>query len=153
VESSAPSITLAQSFAELADESARTEGLHIRIERADGSRIEGSLLSVEQSRLTVVDDATQDVIPIAAAELRALEVQSPRRGREWLLAGLAILGATAALIGYATLPWVRPTGESVTAGFVILYLAAAALFSRVLARTGLRRWLTQWRQLYPPRGA
>ena len=67
-----------------------------------------------------------------------------------MLAGAAIVGATTALVGYASLPWVRPGKGDVTNGFMALYSAAGALFPILLARTRLGRWLTKWTSLYPP---
>lgn len=151
---SSTSITVTQTFSELdrlAEQHGPGDRLRIRIAQADGSRIEGSLVSIEPTQLTLMDDATHDVIRVPASEMRALEVHRPRRGREWALAGLAIVGATAALIGYAMFPWVRPDRPGdILMGFMILALPVVALFPVLLARTRLGRWFTQWRQLYPP---
>jgi hypothetical protein len=51
---------------------------------------------------------------------------------------------------YSTFPWVRPAQGDLTSAFQVLYVAGAALLAFLMARTGLRRWLTRWQQLLPP---
>jgi hypothetical protein len=67
-----------------------------------------------------------------------------------MLAGAAIIGATAALVVYASFPWVRPAKGDITNGFLALYSAAGALLPVALSRTRLGTWLTKWRRIYPP---
>lgn len=148
-ESSRATITTTRVLAELAAESAREKGMWIRLARVDGTFIEGPLLGVEPTHLTVMDSASGTPTKVDAGDLATLYVRTARRGREWMLAGVAIVGATLALIGYASLPWVEPDGD-IDDGFRIIFAAGAALLTTVLARTGLRRWLTAWRPLYPP---
>jgi hypothetical protein len=89
-------------------------------------------------------------VRVAASELAALAVRTPHRLHEGILAILAIIGATAALVVYASFPWVRPGQGDITNGFMALYSAAGALLPIALSRTRLGKWLTKWEQLYPP---
>ena len=143
-------ISASRAFGELASQSGHAPTSWVRARTFDGSTIEGQLLRAEPTQLSITDHATQTTVHVSAGELAALEVREPRRGREWMLAGAAIVGATAALIWYATLPWARRDG-GIADAFKLLYVIGAALLSLLLARTGLRRWLTVWRSVYPPR--
>ena len=147
------STSITRTFIELAGlqyDSAAPDGLRVRAVRVDGSSVEGPLLSVDTTTL-LVEDSEHGFIRVEANELRTLDVETPRRGREWVLAGIAGIGVVAAMIGWAHLPWVRPERENdIFVGFVILSLAAVALSPVLLRRTGLGRWLTKWRPLYPP---
>lgn len=122
----------------------------MRVQCQDGTWVEGQLLSVEPTELAISDNVTGAPVHVAASELVTLSIRENRRGREWMLAGVAIVGATLALVGYAMLPWVRPGEGDIKTGFTMLYTAGGALLSVLLARTGLRTWLTEWRPLYPP---
>jgi len=86
---------------------------------------------------------------LMSAILRAVEVRLPRRGREWMLAAGTIPAATAVLIAFARLPWVRPERGNVTIAYFLLYAIAAGLVSVPIVRTRLESWLTQWQRLYP----
>lgn len=147
--SSPLTLTLTRTLAELEDQSARASGLVLRVERSDGSTIEGGFGGVEAANLVIIDSATHTRVLVPAVELRAVAVRAPRRRREWMLALAAIVGGTFGLVGYAMLPWVNPDGDIQT-GFKILYVAGAALLSVLVARTGLGRWLTRWQSVYPP---
>jgi hypothetical protein len=143
-------LTLTRTLAELANVSGPTRKAWVRVQRLDGTWIEGQLLGVESTELAITDSATGASVHVAASDLASLSVRENRREREWMLAGVAIVGATLALVGYATLPWVRPGEGDIKTGFTALYTAGGALLSVLLARTGLRAWLTEWRPLYPP---
>lgn len=84
--------TLARSFDDLANLVERTPGLCVRIQRVDGSDIEGQVLEVGYTDLVVLDEASRKHVQVFAHELRALDVSMPRRAREWMLAVGAIPG-------------------------------------------------------------
>ena len=138
-------VSLEHAFTQLDDAAARLGRPRIRIERADGSTIEGTLHSIEPAQLTLIGDANE-FVQVPAAELRALQVEAPRRAREWVAAGFGIVVATTALIGYAQLPFVRPDGGTLLVGFLVLLVAGRALVSKL----GLGHWFKSWRPLYPP---
>jgi hypothetical protein len=144
--------TRTRSFDELAKLIERTPSLHVRIQRTDGSAIEGDLLDVGYTDLLLVEKATEKRVHVSALELRVLEMNVPRRGREWMLTAFAIPAATAALVGYARLPWVpsRPSGDDVLVGFMILVAIGAGVISIPAIRKWLASWLTRWQRVYPP---
>lgn len=144
--------TLTRSFDDLANLVERTPGLCVRIQRADGSAIEGQVLDVGDTELFVLDEATRKQVQVFAHELRTMDVSMPRRAREWMIAAVAIPGATAALVGYARLPWVpeHADGGDMLIGFMILFAIGAGVISIPFLRKWLDSWLTKWRRVYPP---
>lgn len=144
--------TLTRAFDDLATLVERTGSRCVRIQRADGTAIEGDVLDVGYNNLFVLDEASRTHVRVFAHELQALDVSMPRRAREWLLAAGAIPGATAALVGYAQLPWVpeRPEGGDILMGFMILLAIGAGVISIPLLRKWLASWVTKWQRVYPP---
>ena len=144
--------TLTRAFDDLATLVERTGSLCVRILRADGTAIEGEVLGVGYTDLLVLDEASRTHVRVFAHELQALDVSMPRRAREWLLAAGAIPMATAALVGYAQLPWVpkRPAEGDILMGFIILLASGAGVISIPLLRKWLESWLTKWQRVYPP---
>lgn len=155
--SSAPTrVALMQAFdeiAHLADEQSQENSLLIRVVRVDGSTIEGYVTGVGPFALILVDKSTRGFIEVAPGDVRTLDVETSRRGRQWIMAVLGIIVATAVLVGWATLPWVTPNQNGVMIGFVILVLPILMYGGVLLDRMGLGRWLTKWQPLYPPPGA
>lgn len=140
--------SLTQSFADLETLVQRSPGLRVRVQLADGTSIEGQDLDVAPTELWLLDAVTRKQIHVGANELRAIDVRMPRRGREWMLAVGAILGVTAALIGYAHLPWVQPEQGDITMGAVILVALGAGYMSMPIAHPRLQSWLTRWERVY-----
>jgi hypothetical protein len=113
----------------------------------DGSTAAGLLLSASGSHVSLLlPDAQARYIP--TQDIRSLQLARPRRDREWALAGVGVLGSTAALIGLALMPgiggYLRTHGQ---AAFGVVFYAGAGLLVLLLAKTGLRDWLTRWETL------
>jgi hypothetical protein len=143
-------LNLARSFADLADQIDREQDQHIRILRADGSTLEGTILDITPTGLRLLNSATGEQVTVPALELHAVEVQRPRRVREWTLAIFSIPVTTAALVGFAQLPWARPDpdGGYVLIGFVIFCALVGGLISIPMIRRWLGAWLTRWQRIY-----
>jgi hypothetical protein len=146
-------ISISRAFAQLADFDDRSGSEHtqVRIGRQDGTTIEGRLFGIDATDLTLVDHATGGLTKVPASEVRSLEVEAPRRAREWIIAALGVVAAVFALAGWAMLPWVRPRAEGdMMLGFIFILLVAGPALSALFARPSLRRWMTTWKTLYPP---
>jgi hypothetical protein len=124
--------------------------LRFRVTCADGSVREGTLLGADASLLAINVEHQLAPIELSADDIVAIDVRTPHRIHEGMLAILGIVVAVTALVFYSKLPWVDRAHGGVSAAFMIMFWAAAAVFPVVLARTGLRRWLSKWRPLYPP---
>ena len=98
----------------------------------------------------VREKATGEHVQVFAHELRLLDVNVPRRAREWFLAIAAIPMATAALVGFARLPWVKPEAGVILAGFLALLAIGTGVVSVPFVRKPLGSWLTRWQRLHPP---
>jgi hypothetical protein len=146
-----PTMKLTRSFSDLADqlerELERQPEVRVRIVCADGSSLEADVLEVATTDLLLRSSAGKQ-IEISADDLRAVDVLRPRRGREWFLAACFIPGATAFLVAYAQLPWVRAVEGHILIGFVILVAMLYGLVSLPILRTRLESWLTHWQRLY-----
>ena len=147
-----PETTLTRALDDLANLGKRTESIYVRIECADGLAIEGEVLEVGDTDLLVLDEASREHVRVLAHELQAIDVSIPRRGRELVLAAGMIPATTAALVGYAQLPWVpeRPGGGHILIGFMLLLAIGAGLMSAPLLMRQLQSWLTKWQRVYPP---
>lgn len=142
-------MTLTRLADSLANEVARDPVLCVRLQRADGSALEGQVLGISETDVSLVDSATGELIRVSAQELHAVDVRMPRRGRELILAICAIPVATAALVAYARLPWVRAEQADIAFGFLILWAIVHGLMSISRVRRSLRSWLTRWQRLEP----
>jgi hypothetical protein len=137
----------------VADLVARVEqriGLSARLTRADGAVVEGHLVDVGASGLVMFDDATQKEVEVYAHDVESLDVDVPRRVREWLVAVIAIPAATMALVGFAMLPGVRPDRGDIVVGFIILALLIEGAISIPFVRNLWKPWFSNWRRIYPP---
>lgn len=143
--STSTTITRTHAIDQLASRVEKSDRVDVRLVRADGSVIEGELIEINSSVLQVVQAKTYDTLRVPAADVSAVYVRAPNRNREGLLAIGAIVGSVTALTAYSTLPWVRPGAGDITTAFMVLYAAGGGLLSLLLARTGLRKWLTEWR--------
>ena len=147
-----PPAALTDAFSELAAEAERWDGLRVRIERTDGSVVEGHVTSVAETDLLLRESATGRTVQLYDSDIRAVDVRLARRAREWVLAIVAIIGMPAALVGYAQLPWVGDGQGDAMIGFLLLTGVGVAVGSLPLVRNTLRAWLTNWRRLYPAPG-
>lgn len=121
----------------------------VRLVLADGLALEGPLIGASPDHVAVAVGGSSVVRRIPAQEIRSLDVAVPRRGREWALAGVGILGATAALVGLGSLPGIGAYLRThAQVGFHVVFYVGAALLVVLLAKTRLREWLIQWRALY-----
>ena len=145
--------TVSRALTELASSARTSTSVEVRAVRLDGSAFEGRVAEVDGQALRLVDPDTLESVRMTTPELGELFVRGPNRNREGMLAIVGIVGAVAALTAYSTLPWVRPGSGDVSNAFIALYAVGGALFSVLLARTGLRKWLTEWRQVYPPKSS
>lgn len=126
-------------------------GVRLRVGLLDGSGLEGDLISASPEHLSLLLPSLEARY-LRAAELRSLHLATPRRAREWALAGVAVAGTTAALVGLAaTIPW-EYVQNNVQRAFVVLFYAGAGLLSILLAKTRLRAWLTRWECLFDAGG-
>jgi hypothetical protein len=147
-------VAVARNFDELARMVDRDSSLEVRIRRADGSVIDGTICEVEYPDVVVVDEAGGRQIEVFAHELETLDVKVPRRGREWMLAIVGIAAGVSALVGYAQLPWVppRPGEEDLIPAFLLLTAIITGLSSMPRVRDRVAPWFTRWHRLYPGAG-
>ena len=123
------------------------EELRIRVGLADGTRVTGVVLSTSADHVSLRVPPTQArYIPLD--EIRLLQVAKPHRVREWALATVGIVGATASLVALAWIPgigeYIRSHGAT---GFMITFYLGVGALAVLLTRTGLRQWLTRWETL------
>jgi hypothetical protein len=140
-------MTLSRSFDDLENHLERDPSLWVRIQRADGSSVEGQLLDVGAKDL-FLSSAAGRPFQVSDQELQAIDVRLPRRGREWMLAICAIPAATAVLIAFTRLPWVRPDAGYILVGFLILVAIVKGLASIPVVSSRLESGLTRWQRLY-----
>jgi hypothetical protein len=142
---------LMRSLDDIAEKLDREGSLHARIRCADGRNIEGEILGVCEDDLIVHDGATGAETFLPALQLLTLDVSSPRRGREWLVAICAIPAVTAILVAFSRIPGVDPKRGDLAIGFMAVLVFVWAL-GRVpgLGRV-LREQLTKWERVYPNR--
>jgi hypothetical protein len=73
-----------------------------------------------------------------------MHVARRRPFREFLLVVLGMVGATAAVMGMAQVPFLR---GHLPAAVGVLVIGGAALAAKLVRRTGLGDWLTRWEAL------
>ncbi|MEO8636170.1 MAG: hypothetical protein ABI587_12925 [Gemmatimonadales bacterium] len=78
-------------------------------------------------------------------EIRSVHQAVRRPVRELALLTVAILGATAAVVAMAQVPLLR---AHMPRAVSILIVFGAALASLVVAKTGLRDWMSGWKTLF-----
>lgn len=117
----------------------------IRVTRRDQSVVEGSVLEVNRQAVTL--SASTGCVTVAEAEIDRLEISAPDRRREWMVAGVGIIAATALLVGIRSIP-VFGADIDITAVVVALYFLATAISPFVLSRTRFGRWLQRWRPVF-----
>jgi hypothetical protein len=141
-------MTLNRSLDQLEGHIERHPGVYVRVLSADGSSVEGEILDVAPTHLLLLNSATGKQVQISRLELHAIDVEAPRRGREWLLAAFAIVGAPAVLVGLARFSGLQPE-LSAPLGFVALMAIVAGVGAIPAARKRVFAWLTRWQRLYP----
>jgi hypothetical protein len=146
------SITKSRALEALAAEASKSaRPLDVRVRLSDGTGIEGQMtLDVAAGALTVVRAGSLEITRVPFDDLQSLHVRTASRSREGLLVIGGIIVSVAALTAYSTLPWVHPARGDLTGVVMSMYTVGGAALSFVLARTGLRKWLSDWRQHYPP---
>ncbi len=118
--------------------------VRLRVELADGSVLDGTLLSASADHLALrLPQAQARHIPVV--EIRSVHQAVRRPVRELALLTVPILGATAAIVGIAQVPLLR---AHLPRAVSILVLFGVALASLVVAKTGLRDWITGWKTLF-----
>jgi hypothetical protein len=133
----------------LAEQLGREADRYVRIQRADGSFLQGEVLDVTPTDLRLFNSDTREEIRVSVLELLAVDVLRPRRGREWMVAIGAIPVATVFVIAYSQMPWVRPReGVDLLIGLAIFAVVVAAVASTPKLRDRLVSWFTQWQRLY-----
>jgi len=139
--------SLSRALVTLAPLRDRDTAVRVRVGLSDGTVADGLLLSSSSEHLSLRMHGGQ-ARHIPAEIIRSVELAKPRRDREWALAGLGIIGATASLVGMVSLPgvgdYLRTHGQT---AFGIVFYAGAGLLVILLAKTGLRDWLTGWETL------
>jgi hypothetical protein len=135
---------LSQALDTLAPLTMRDTAVRLRLGLTDGSVVEGFLISASREHLSlrmVPDQARY----FPAEQIRSLHVAVPRRGREWALASVGIVGATAAVIGLTSLPAVGVYLRThIQRAFGVVFYLGIGLLVILLAKTGLHDWLTRW---------
>jgi hypothetical protein len=138
---------LSRSLLNLAALEEAHEDVTLRVTLADGSTVVGSLLSASADHLSLRLPDSQ-ARRYSLEDIRSMHRARPRRWREWTLAGLGILAATAVLVGLASLPGLRSYLQGrIQVAFVVVFYLGVGLLALLLARTGLRNWLTRWESL------
>ena len=135
---------LSQALVALAPMRELDTGVRLRVGLADDSVADGMLLSASSDHVSLRLPGAQ-ARHIPAEQIRFLHLARPRREREWALAGVGILLGTAGVVGLTSLPWVggylRTHAQT---AFGVVFYAGVGLSVLLLARTGLRDWLTRW---------
>jgi hypothetical protein len=139
---------MSRALTELASNARASNAVEVRAVRLDGSAFEGRVAEVDGETLRLVDPQTLESVRFTAPELGALFVRGPNRNREGMLAIAIIVVTVAALTAYSMLPRVHRSGDIGNA-FMALFALGGGLFTVLFARTGFRKWLTEWRQIYP----
>lgn len=144
-------LAVARSFEELARLVGRVSSVEVRIRRADGSEIEGLIHHVDYVNALFIEEHSGYFIEVSAHELQTLDVNLPRRGREWTMAILGIIVTTTALVGYAQLPWVpaRPRDVDILVGFIALMAIVAGLARIPSLQKWFASWFSRWERIYP----
>jgi hypothetical protein len=145
-------LAVSHTFDELARLVDRVESVEVRIRRVDGTAIEGVIHNVDYVNVLFVEQRSGDCVEVRADEIETLDVNVPRRGREWTVAIVGIVVTTTALVAYAQLPWVpaRPREGDIFAGFIALAAIGAGLGSIRPLRDWFTSWFTRWQRFYPP---
>jgi hypothetical protein len=125
----------------------REETVTARMQFVDGRNVEVEILDVGDVGLTVRDPPGA-ILEIPSQELPALDVRSPRRVREWLLAFVAIPAVTAILVAFAQIPGFNPKRGDVVIGFVLVMGSAWGLGRIGSLRRGMRDLLSRWDRVY-----
>lgn len=144
---------LARSLDHLGEQLYRWEQLQVRIECVDGRRIEGALLHVDGDELVVLDDASGVPAQLLPEQLRTVDINSPRRVREWLVVLCAIPIVTAILVAFSRIPGVNPKRGDIAIGFMLVLAAVWALARVPGLGKSFHGMMTRWDRVYPPQGA
>ena len=116
--------------------------LQVRVRTRDGALIGGQLNSASPYHLSVIAPGLGERHEIAAADIAAVYVAVPHRGKEWTLAAGGIALGTAAMVGVSLVPGVD-LSHNAQGVFLMVYLAGVGLL-HLLLRTRLRSWLARW---------
>lgn len=141
---------LSRALTSLSEQGGHLSAGRVRARLRDGTTLDGTLVSASADHLSLLMESTEARY-IPAVDLVSLHLATPRRGREWALAGVAITGATTALVGLAAIPGLHLERHLQHAFIALFYLGAGGL-SLLLARTRLREWLTRWDCLFDAGG-
>jgi hypothetical protein len=124
------------------------DGPRVRVERADGRTVEGEVVYVSEADLTIrVADGEQVSVP--AREVMVLDIESPRRVREWLAAILSIPAVAAILVAFSRIPGVDPRRGDITIGFALVLAVCWGLTRVPGLANAVRVQLTRWDRVYP----
>jgi hypothetical protein len=143
-------VVLASSLDDLGHRLDRGDQPYARINLVDGRQIQGMVLDVGEAGLIIADLTSGAEVPLASAEIHALEINSPRRVREWLLALCAIPIVTALLVAFSRLQGREPTRRDIAIGVGLGMAIVWALGSIPGLRKLFHRQLTTWVRVYPP---
>jgi hypothetical protein len=130
------------------DELARTgrvqaRGVPLRVERTDGSMVEGEFEAIRDSALRIFVVESQETVTISPDLIARLWVREVVAARRWIYLGSAILAGLAVVGISALLPW-RPISAGALLGTaVILTVLLAGWFPPLFD------WLVVWRVRYP----
>lgn len=120
--------------------------LRVRIRTRDGATIGGELNAASLQHVSVIASGLGERREIAAADIAAIYVAVPHRGREWLLAGAGIALGTVAMVGISLLPGVG-LSHNAQGAFAGVFVAGVGAL-HLLLRTRLRSWLARWELWY-----
>jgi hypothetical protein len=123
--------------------------LLVRIHRVDGMVIESYVIAVSDSELYVYDKTAQKYLSVPTREVESVEVNKPRRAREWTLALFGLPVITAFLVAFSRLPGVRPEMGHMTIGFILFAAIVWGITSMPRPRRLLNAWFTMWLRVYP----
>ena len=122
----------------------RDTEVRLRIGLQDGSVVDGFLISASAEHLSLrLTSAKARYIP--ADQIHSVHMATRRPFRELVPVSGVILGATAALVGFARIPVLLPYLPRLAGGLAILGFAGVAL---LMKRTALGSWLTAWKTLF-----
>jgi hypothetical protein len=130
----------------------KDDGPRVRIERADSRTVEGEVIYVSEADVTIRDaDGMQ--VSVEARDVMVLDVELPRRVREWLAAILSIPTVAAILVAFSRIPGVNPRRGDITIGFALVLAACWGLTRVPGLANAVRARLTRWDRVYPERDA
>jgi len=122
---------------------AREQAVRLRVGLQDGTVLDGDLISASTDHLSLrLPVAQARYVP--ADQICSVHLAHRRPFRELAVVAVGIVAATATLVASASVPLLR---AHVTQGAEVVITLGIGILGVLMARTGLRNWLTSWQTL------